>query len=320
MLRYLARRAALSLLALWLVSVGVFVLVRIAPGDAVTAALAMSPGEGGVSAEELEQRRRELGLDRSWPVQYADWLGDVARLDAGRSLTTGAPVMDSIWPRVAATAELALFSLLFVACAGFAGGLAAARWAGRWPDILLRSLSLAVLSTPAFWLSLLLIVGVATWTGHFLAGGYEPFAAAPGQNLAAVLPAAAVLALRPAALLLRVVRASTLESSGSQFFLLARMKGLTEGKALSGHAFRAAMLPAVTVVGAQAVFLLGGAVAVEQVFGLPGVGRALVQSVMARDYPAVQALALLFGVAAISINFAIDIVYVRLDPRVRMTR
>jgi peptide/nickel transport system permease protein len=266
----------------------------------------------------VERRRQELGLDRSWPAQYAEWLGGALRLDAGRSLTTGAPVLEAMWPRVAVTLELTLFSLLIAVSAGLAGGLAAARWAGRLPDIVLRAAAMLLLSAPAFWLGLLLIVGVATWTGHFLVGGYEPLASSPGQNLGAVLPAAGVLALRPAALLLRVVRTSTLESGGSQFFLFARSKGLNEGRALTAHAFRAAMLPAVTVIGAQAVFMLGGAVAIEQVFALPGIGRALVQAVLARDYPSVQALVLLFGIAAIAINLLLDFVYVRLDPRVRL--
>ncbi len=315
---YLARRIALGVLTLWLVTLAAFVLLRIAPGDAVTAAIARSPGEGGLAAADIEELREELGLNRSWPVQYADWLGDAVRLDPGRSLASSRSVVDEIRPRLAVTAELALFALVITVLVGLVGGLAAARFAHSLPDTLIRSAALVALSMPSFWLALVLIVATASWTGHFLALGYEPFSSSPGANLSAVLPAAVVLSIRPAAILLRVVRASTLEAAGTQYFLMARARGLSRQVALAKHAFRTAMLPTVTVVGAQAVFMLGGAVVIEQVFGLPGLGRLLVESVLARDFPVVESLVLLSGVTAVLINLLIDFAYTRLDPRLRV--
>lgn len=315
---YLARRIALGVLTLWLISLATFLLLRVAPGDAVTAAVARSPGEGGLAAADIEDLRRELGLDRSWPVQYVDWLGGAVRFDPGRSLATTRPVVDEIRPRLAVTAELTLFALALTVIVGLGGGLAAARFAHSLPDGVIRTISFLALSMPSFWLALILVVAVASWTGHFLAVGYEPFSSSPGANLGAVLPAAAVLAVRPAAIVLRVVRASTLEAAGTQYFLMARARGLSRQVALARHAFRSAMLPAMTVVGAQAVFMLGGAVVIEQVFGLPGLGRLLVDAVLSRDFPVVESLVLLFGVTAISVNLLIDFAYVRLDPRLRI--
>jgi peptide/nickel transport system permease protein len=314
---YIARRAALGLLTLWLVSIAIFGLIRVAPGDAVTAALALAPGEGGLTAEQIEQRRNELGLNRSWAVQHMDWLGDVTRGDFGRSLATGAPVIEDLRPRVAVTLELAALSLALAVIAGIGGGLLAATRKGGTLDFALRGLAFAGLSIPAFWTGLLSIVAVSAWTGVFLAGRFEPFTTDPLRNLAALMPAAAVLAVRPSALMLRVARNSTLEASLSQFFLLARLKGASAGSATARHAFRASALPSATVLGAQAVFMLGGAVVVEQVFGLPGLGRGLVNATLARDYPMVQATVMLFAIFAVCVNLGVDLLYVRLDPRVR---
>lgn len=315
---YLARRLALGALTLWLLTLAAFLLLRIAPGDAVTAAIARAPGEGGLAAADIEQLRRELGLDRAWPVQYADWLIDAARLDPGRSLATGRQVLDEIRPRLAVTAELTLFALAMTVVVGFGGGLIAARFAHALLDALIRGVAFVALSTPSFWLALVLIVSVANWTGHFLALGYEPFSDSPGANLGAVLPAAAILAIRPTAIVLRVVRTSTLDAAATQYFLMARARGLSRQAALGKHAFRSAMLPALTVVGAQTVFMLGGAVVIEQVFSLPGLGRLLVESVLSRDFPVVEALVLIFGLTAVSVNLLLDFVYLRLDPRLRV--
>ncbi len=315
---YLARRLALGLVTLWLVTLAAFLLLRIAPGDAVSAAVARSPGEGGVSSADLDQLRRELGLDRSWPVQYGDWLGDAFRLDPGTSLASGRSVIDEISPRLVVTAELTVLALAFTVILGVAGGLLAARYASAVPDTLIRGGAFVALSVPSFWLALVLIVAIASWTGHFLALGYEPFLESPWANLAAVVPAAAILTIRPSAMVLRVTRASTLDAANAQYFVMARARGFSRQMALVKHAFRTAMLPTVTVIGAQTVLMLGGAVVIEQVFGLPGLGRLLVESVLARDFPVIQALVLLFGLSAITVNLLVDLAYVRLDPRLRV--
>ena len=316
---YLARRFALSVLTLWLLTVATFFLLRIAPGDAVTAAVARSPGEGGLSAADSADLRKELGLDRNWLVQYTDWLGGMLILDPGTSLATGRTVADEISPRFSVTAELTLFAVLITVVIGMLAGLIAAHFAGDWPDAIIRVTAFAALSLPSFWLALILVVTVANWTGHFLALGYEPFSRSPAANLGAVLPAAALLAVRPGAVVTRITRASTLDSTTTQFFVLARAKGVSRQVAVVRHGFRTAMLPALTVIGAQAVLLLGGAIVIEQIFGLPGLGRLLIDSVSARDFPVVQSLVLIFGVTAIGVNLILDLVYVWLDPRLRST-
>lgn len=315
---YLARRLALGVLTLWLVSVAAFALLQIAPGDAVTAVAASSPGEGGIDAADLDLLRHELGLDRSWPVQYFDWISGLARLDPGDSLATGRPVIDEIRPRLEVTAELALIAVLFTGLIGILGGLLAARYSGAAPDLVIRSGALLALSVPSFWLALVLVVAVASWTGHFLALGYQPISSSLGSNIGAVAPAAAVLAVRPAAVVLRVVRTSTLEAANTQYFVMARARGVSRWRSLGKHAFFSAMHPTLTVLGAQTVFMLGGSVVIEQVFGLPGLGRLLVDSVLARDFPVVQALVILFGATAIMVNLLVDIAYSRLDPRLRV--
>lgn len=317
MLSYILRRLALSVLTLWLVSVAAFVLLRVAPGDAAVASLAMSPGEGALSPEDLARRRHDLGLDRPYVRQYLDWAGRLARLDAGRSTASGQPVVPEIRPRLGVTIELAAVTLVFVSVLGVGAGLLGAWARGRWADALARGFALAGLSTPAFWTGLLLIVAVAAWTGAFIAASYVPFWDGPWANLRAVLPAALVLAVRPASLVARVVRAATVEALGQDFVRAARARGLGEPAVLWRHAFRAAMLPVVTVIGVEAVFLLGGAVVIEQVFSLPGLGRALVAGVIERDYPLVQFVLLLFGGIAVALNLAADVLYARLDPRVR---
>lgn len=315
---YLIRRLALGLITLWLLTIAAFLLLRIAPGDAVTAAIARSPGEGGVSEQETEGLREELGLNRSWLVQYADWLSDILRLNPGDSLASGRSVGDEIRPRLAVTAEVVLLAVIFAVIFGFGGGLVAALYENSWFDTAVRGIAFLSISVPAFWLALVLIIAVASWTGHFLALGYEPFLESPRANLAAVIPASVVLSIRLSAIVCRLTRASTLEASSAQYFTMARAKGLSRKAAMTKHAFRTALLPAVTVTGTQTVILLGGAVVVEQVFGLPGLGRLLVDSVLARDFTVVQSLVLVFGTAAVILNLFIDLMYVRLDPRLRI--
>ncbi len=303
---------------MWLLSVVVFIILRMAPGDAAVAALARAPGEGALNVEQLGAKRRELGLDRAWPVQYAAWAADIARLDAGRSAATGLPVLDEIVPRLWVTAELVLLTLALVAALGLGlGGLAAAQ-RGRAADVAARALALVSLSAPAFWVGLLLIIAVASWTGIFIASSFVPLFDHPAANLRTLGAAALVLSIRPAALVARVVRVSTVDALAQDFVRAARARGLSERAVLWRHAFRSASLPALTVLGAEAVYLLGGSVVIEQLFGLPGIGRAVAAGVLERDYPLVQFATLMFGGAALTVNLVADVAYARLDPRVRL--
>ncbi len=315
---YLIRRAALSVLTLWLITIIAFALLRIAPGDAVLAAMARSPGEMSLSAAAMEERRADLGLDRSYAAQYLSWLGGLLRLDPGASIATGLPIGPEVAPRIAVTIQLALLSALTAGLAGTLAGVAAAAWKDGPFDAAARTLALAALSAPAFWLGLILVLALAAWANIFVAAGYRPIWDDPAANLTRIMPAATVLAARPAALVFRIVRISTVEILESDFIRTARARGLTETRILWGHAFPAAALPGITALGVQTVFLLSGAVVIEQVFGLPGLGRSLTEGVLTRDYPLVQFLVLLFGFFALLTNFTMDAVYTRLDPRVRL--
>jgi len=317
---YLVRRAALTLVTLWAVTLLAFVLLRVAPGDAALAALAQSPGEGFLTSEQLESRRHALGLDRPYVRQYADWLWALVRLDAGRSLASGIPVLEELAPRCAVTLELAAFTTVLVVGFAVPAGLLAASRRGTWTDRAVRAAALSFLALPAFWIGLLLILALASWFGWFQAVDYAAPSADLWRNLQQIGPAALVLALRPAGLLTRVVRASTIEALALDHVRTARAKGVGEAAVVWRHAFRTVAPHALTVLGTQVVFLLGGAVVVEQLFNLPGLGRSIAAGVLARDYPMVQFLVLAFGVAAIVTNLAVDAAHSFLDPRVRDTQ
>ena len=318
MTRYLVRRAVLSAITIWVVTLIAFVLMRVAPGDAVLAAMARAPGEGALSPQQMQERRTALGLDRSYPVQYVTWIVDLVRLDAGKSLVSGVPVSEEVTPRIAVTIELSLLALALAGVVGGVTGVVAAGARGGRFDVGASFASMAGLSAPAFWLGLLVVLALAIWADLFIAAGYRPVWEDPAGNLVRMIPAAAVLAVRPGALIFRVVRTATIEMLDSDFVRTARAKGLGESRILWGHAFRASALPGLTVLGAQTVFLLSGSVVIEQVFGLPGLGRLLTDGVLSRDYPVVQFLVMLFGLFAVLANLVVDFAYSRLDPRVRL--
>jgi len=313
----LARRGAVMLITLWAVTLLAFVLLRVAPGDAALGALARSPGEGFLTPDQIEARRHALGLDRTYMNQYLDWLWGLVRLDAGRSLASGIPVLEELAPRFAVTLELAALTTLLVAGLAVPAGLIAASRAGSWVDRGVRAAALSFLALPSFWVGLLLLLALASWFGFFRAVDYAAPSVDLWRNLQQVGPAALVLALRPAGLLTRVIRASSIEALAADYVRAARARGVGEAAIVWRHVLRTAAPHAVTVLGAQVVYLLGGAIVVEQLFSLPGLGRAMASAVLARDYPVVQLLVLAFGVVAISVNLAVDMAHGLLDPRVR---
>ncbi len=319
MASYIARRAALMLATLWLLTLLAFALLRVAPGDAALAALAQSPGEGFLTAEQLESRRHALGLDRSYVRQYADWMWGLARLDAGRSIASGLPVFEELAPRYAVTLELAAVTVLLTTAFAVPAGILAAYRSGTWIDRAVRAAALSALAVPSFWVGLIVLLTLAAWFGYFSAIDYAPPTADLWRNLQQIGPAAVVLALRPAGLLTRVVRSTTVEALALDHVRAARAKGVGEVAVVWRHAFRTAAPHVLTVLGAQAVYLLGGAVVVEQVFNLPGLGRSVAAGVLARDYPTVQFLVLAFGAVAMAVNLAVDLLHGALDPRVRST-
>jgi len=281
-----------------------FLLVHLVPGDPVEVML----GESATSADRA-QLRAELGLDKPLAVQFGTYLTNLAQGDFGRSIHTHLPVAEVLKARIPATARLALVAFAIAIFIGLPLGIAAALKANHWPDKLATLLSLTLSAMPAFWLGPLLMLVFALWLGLLPVSGMEK----PGSI---VLPAL-TLGFGLAAILTRMTRASLLEVLHEDFVRTARAKGLPERAVILRHAMRAALLPVVTVLGLQLGGLLAGAVITETVFGWEGLGRLLVESIEKRDYPVTQACVLVIALAYVFINLLTDLLYSRLDPRVR---
>jgi len=282
-----------------------FLLVHLVPGDPVEVML----GESAPMADR-DQLRTQLGLDQPLPVQFGHYLVALAQGDFGRSIHSRQPIADTLLERLPATASLALCALLIAVGIGLPLGIIAALKQGRWPDGLATLLSLSLSAMPHFWLGPLLMLLLALWLGWLPVSGMSE----PG---AIILPAL-TLGFGLAAILTRMTRASLLEVLSEDFVRTARAKGISERKVILRHALRAALLPIVTVVGLQLGSLLAGTVITETVFGWEGIGRLLVESIEKRDYPVTQACVVVIALSYVVINLLTDLLYVRLDPRVRL--
>ncbi len=301
---YLARRLALLVPILVGVSIFIFLILRLIPGD--PARLEAGPD---ASLEGVEQIRHELGLDRSWPEQYAIFIGKLLQGDLGRSSRSHEPVRREIFSRFPATVELTLASILIAVAFGMGAGIAAGIRPHSPVDYGSMVIALLGVSTPGFWLGLMLISLFAVGLGWFPSGGRGGV-----EHLA--LPAV-TLGVSAAAVIARVTRASMLEVIHQDYIRTARAKGLFPNRITFVHALRNALIPIVTISGLQFGFLLGGAVVVETVFSWPGVGRLLVDSIAARDYPIVQGIMLLLATEFVMVNLLVDVVYAFIDPRIR---
>lgn len=284
-----------------------FLLLHMVPGDPVEVMLGES-----ASVADRAKLRAELGLDRPLPVQFADYLGRLARGDFGRSIHTHAAIAELLAQRIPATARLALLAFALALMLGLPLGIAAALRHGRWADRAATGCALALSAMPHFWLGPLLMLVFALWLPWLPVSGME-------SGASIVLPAL-TLACGLAALLTRMTRASLLETLGEDFVRTARAKGLPERVVLLRHALRPALLPVVTLAGLQLGSLLAGTVITETVFGWEGVGRLLVESIEKRDYPVTQACVLVIALSYVMVNLLTDLLHARLDPRVRFTR
>lgn len=306
---YITRRLGLLVIVALGVTVMTFALMNAAPGDPAEMVAIARYGLENLTAEDVERIRISEGLDAPLWVQYGHWLGHILKGDFGRSLVTGDPVGQEIWGRAPATMLLALASLavsLLIALP--AGVIAAARQNSRL-DYLTMTGALLGASMPNFWLALLLILLFAVRLGWLPVFGY-------GGLRHLVLPAV-TLGTGLAAVTTRLTRSSMLEVLRQDYITTARAKGLGEGKIISRHALKNAFIPIVTVVGLQLGHLLEGTVIVESIFGWPGLGKLLVDSIYACDFALIQACVLLFAGIFVLINLAVDILYVYLDPRIR---
>ena len=304
MLRFLARRLALTIPVLLGVATLVFSLIHLIPGDPAQAIL----GEAAPQAD-VEELRRRLGLDRPLLEQYGAFLSGVARGDLGTSLRTGAPVTQQILERMPATFELAAAAMLVAISFSIPLGIAAAVWRGTPVDHAATTLALTGISIPNFWLGPLLAILFAIelgWLPVSGRGGLEHLVL-PAISLGAAL----------AAILARMTRATLLEELREQYVQAARARGVSRFRSIVRHAFRNSLIPVVTLIGLQFGAVLTGAVITETIFAWPGIGRLLIQSIGFRDYPLVQGCILLIAVTYVGVNLLTDLVYGVLDPRIR---
>ncbi len=294
----------------------VFGLMNLIPGTVVSQLIDRA---AGTSPERLAEVEAFLGLDRPWYVQLSSWLLDVLRGDLGISWRSRIPVVQLLLPRLAVTLELAAMSALISSIVlGVPGGLIAATYRNSWPDALVRVASLAVLSVPVFWMGSMFILVFSTALGWSPPLTWVSPLQDFGANMRMMILPATALGLVGAATLVRMTRNSILEVMGQNYIRTARSTGASEQRILLGHALPNALIPVVTMAGLQFGFLLGGAVVIEEVFSLPGVGRLLLQAISQRDYPVVQACVLTIGVLLILLNILIDVLYAYLDPRIKL--
>lgn len=302
--RFLAQRLAASVVTLLGVSLIVFLMVRMLPGDPARVIAGLLASE-----QDVERIRRDLRLDQPLYVQYGVFLARLAQGNLGRSARTSEPVTTELAPRLAATLKLACVGAGLAASLGVLAGILAATRPYSVIDYLLSLTTLFGVSMPVYWLGLMLIIVFAVQLNWLPAAGADR----PG---AIVLPAL-TLAAFSIALIARMTRASMLEVLGQDYVRTARAKGLAEQRVVARHALKNALIPIVTVIGLQFGTLLGGAVLTESVFGWPGMGLLLVDSIFARDYATVQGIVLVFSSLLIATNFVVDLLYAVIDPRIR---
>lgn len=314
MLSYVLRQVLFAIPALFGVTVVVFGLMKAVPGDVVTNLVGL---QGNVSAERLVELRRMFGLDLPVHVQFGQWLSAAVQGDLGSSLRTGRPIVGDLALRFPVTLELTLLGLLIALVLAVPLGIMAALWRGKVVDYAVSLFALLGLSIPGFFLGILLILLFSLRLEWLPPAGYVPFTESPVENLRHMLLPSVSLGLILAAAATRIMRSSMLEVLGRDYVRTARAKGLAKSTVILRHALRNALNPVITVVGLQFGALLGGAVIIEQVFALPGVGRFALEGINLRDYPVVQGSVLLISVAFIAVNVLVDTVYSLVDPRIR---
>ncbi len=292
----------------------VFAMIRLVPGDAVAIMLGANTE---VTPERMAALRAELGLDQPMLVQYGVWLSNVLTGDLGRSLWTGRPVAAEIAGHVWPTVQLTVVALVLGAGLAVPLGCLMATWRGRWADGLLRIVTVLGLTIPSFWFGILMILTLSILAPEVQALGYVPFSEDPLGNLARLALPALALALPILANLARLVRSAMLDALAQDYIRTARAKGLSERAVVYRHALANALIPFVTSVGIMTGYLLGGAIVVEQVFAIPGLGRLVLGAISERNYPLLQATILVITASFVLINFAVDLLYAAIDPRIR---
>ena len=309
---YLVKRLLLMLLTLVGISMLIFVLLWLMPGNI---AVIMFDTAGFIDPEEMAAIEKELGLDLAIPLQYFHWIGGLLTWDLRLSFVSEMPVVDELAPRIPITAKLAALAIGYSILFGLPLGVISAVRQNTALDYTLRVISLSGLSLPSFWLALLILMFFVQVFGTI------PVYLEPPENLwdellLYAIPAA-VAGFRASALIMRLTRSAMLEVMRQDYIRTARAKGVSDGAVNYRHALKNAMLPVTTVIGIEAAFMMGGLVVIETVFNIPGMAYFLVEAILVRDYPMVQNLVMLMAVITVSLNFIVDMIYALLDPRIR---
>lgn len=310
---YLIRRLLLVPPTLVIVSLIVFGSIRLLPGGALDERLA----EAGVPAEDRVRIRAEFGFDRPIIEQYIDWTGGLLRGDLGNSAFRNESVASRVWRALPITLELGVLSILFALAIGVPAGLISALRPGTLLDYFVRTVAIAGLSIPNFWLAMLLIVLPAIWWDWIPPVRYVAFRADPIGNVGLFLLPALVLSFRLGATMMRMVRSEMLEVIRADYVRTARAKGLREYRVVTRHAFKNAAIPAITILGLSVATLLGGSVIIESIFNLPGLGSLMLDAILEREFTTIQSVVLLVGVFVMFVNLVVDVMYGYLDPRIR---
>ena len=314
MLRYVIRRLLALVLVVFGVTVAVFLMVRLIPGDVVTVLLG---SEGVADPQRLALMRHYFGLDQPLYLQYAEWLGNILHGDFGVSLMTGRPILPDVLARLPVTLQLTVMAMLLSLLVAVPAGILSAARPDSLADSAVRVAALIGLSVPNFWLATLLVLFVSLYWRVLPTSGYVPLSVDPLGSVRSLLLPALSLALPNLAIVLRMTRSSMLEVLRQEYIVTARSKGLRERLVIARHALRNALIPIVTVAGIQVGYLLGGAIVIEQIFALPGLGTLILGAITQRDYPLLQAGVLFIAVAFPLVNLVVDLLYAYLDPKIR---
>jgi peptide/nickel transport system permease protein len=310
---FLIRRLAGAFLVLVLVSLMSFALIWLVPGDPAAAFL-----DASATPDQVAKLRSALGLDLSLPQQMFGWYGRILSGDLGQSILLNRSVTAALIERLPVTLSLAALALAFAVFFGVAAGIIAAVNHNRWPDQAVMTTALLGLSVPDFWLGLVMVLVFAVSLGWLPSGGFTPFMESPGQWLRGMILPALTLGLVQVGFIARMARASMLDTLSQDYVRTADAKGLAKLHVVLRHALPNAMIPILTVIGIVSGALLGGAVIVEQVFSIPGIGRLIVGAIASRDFPVLQGGLLFLAVVYLAINLVVDILYAVVDPRVRL--
>ena len=313
MTRYLLKKLTTLLILLFLVSIAVFSVLFVLPGDPAQIILGIN-----ATPETLANLRAELGLNESFFTQYSDWIGNIITGRGNRSINYDMPVSELILSSLAVTGPLALLAMVFAVVLSIPLGIYAARHQNRPGDVTVMFFTQLGLATPEFWLGILLILLLSVQWGLFSAGGFPGWAADFWGSLKALLLPAFALGVIRASILARITRSSMLEVLREDYIRTARAKGLKETTVIYVHALKNAMIPVLTILGLQLGQLLAGAIIIENVYSLPGMGKLVFHAIGQRDLPVVRDIVLVMAAAVVVVNFVVDLCYASLDPRIQL--